>query len=62
MTETDLCKGCYLWENKLEGNCEYDPFHEGKMICPCVECLVKCVCGQDINCVKYMEAFITGDN
>jgi hypothetical protein len=62
MTTVKICKGCYLWENRLEANCNYDPIHEttGEIICPCIECLVKCVCGQDINCDKFIETFITG--
>jgi len=61
MTKTNLCKGCYIWENKVQANCGHNPFHEktNEVICPCIECLVKCVCNVDIDCLKYTEAFVT---
>ena len=55
--ERHECSGCYIWENDIGAICDYTPVIEGKLVCPCVTCLVKSMCLDIISCDEFMEVY-----
>lgn len=57
------CSGCYLWEQELDSICNFTPkdFDSKEIICPCVECLVKSMCSDEISCKAFREIFNHGE-
>lgn len=57
MSDTHECSGCYLWENKIESICSYQPIASSEIICPCVTCLVKTMCTDEQGCDEYTRVY-----
>jgi hypothetical protein len=55
--EIHECTGCYIWENDIGALCSHTPFDSGKLVCPCVTCLVKTMCSDDQCCEAFAKVY-----
>jgi len=49
-SDTDICSGCVFEDNKYGSHCRIKERGKDK-VCPCVECLLKCMCME--TCPSY---------
>ena len=57
MNDKTECTGCYLFENRIPGICNYDPHPTKHTSCPCIKCIVKSMCNSESGCELFSKIY-----